>query len=170
MKVLLESGGYDDAARFQASLEVSLSIICLVHAFWVKSNLKRWVMDGYLLLSLGDFGLARVTSETDFMTEYVVRRWYHAPKLLLSSLAFFHSRTIFTPTASPSHFHLRPPPPNTPSPPSYRRENGNVIPPVTAAFLKHPRTHPGGGPGLEYHMAESEHLMKRARVGSSDEM
>ncbi|KAI3700905.1 hypothetical protein L2E82_45546 [Cichorium intybus] len=44
-----------------------------------------------------------------------------------------------------------------------------VQPPVTAAFLKHPRTPPGGGPGLEYHMAESEHLMKRARLGPSDE-
>nr|KAJ0208380.1 hypothetical protein LSAT_V11C500251820 [Lactuca sativa] len=43
-------------------------------------------------------------------------------------------------------------------------------PPVTAAFLKHPRTPPGGGPGLEYQMAESEHLMKRARVGPSDEV
>ncbi|KAI3764002.1 hypothetical protein L2E82_14002 [Cichorium intybus] len=45
-----------------------------------------------------------------------------------------------------------------------------VQPPVTAAFLKHPRTPPGGGPGLEYHMAESEHLMKRARLGPSDEV
>ncbi|KAI3505460.1 hypothetical protein L1887_27591 [Cichorium endivia] len=46
---------------------------------------------------------------------------------------------------------------------------GLVQPPVTAAFQKHPRT-PPGGPGLEYHMAGSEHLMKRARVGPSDEV
>ncbi|KAK9067845.1 hypothetical protein SSX86_011956 [Deinandra increscens subsp. villosa] len=42
-------------------------------------------------------------------------------------------------------------------------------PPIAAAFLKHPRT-PPGGPGLEYQMADSEHLMKRARVGPPDEV
>lgn len=46
---------------------------------------------------------------------------------------------------------------------------GLVQPPVAAAFLKHPRT-PPGGPGLEYQMADSEHLMKRSRVGPSDEV
>ncbi|KAJ6791230.1 mitogen-activated protein kinase 6 [Iris pallida] len=35
-------------------------------------------------LKLADFGLARTTSETDFMTEYVVTRWYRAPELLLN--------------------------------------------------------------------------------------
>jgi serine/threonine protein kinase len=35
-------------------------------------------------LTIGDFGLARTTSETDFMTEYVVTRWYRAPELLLN--------------------------------------------------------------------------------------
>ncbi|ESW30520.1 hypothetical protein PHAVU_002G159500 [Phaseolus vulgaris] len=35
-------------------------------------------------LKIADFGLARVTSETDFMTEYVVTRWYRAPELLLT--------------------------------------------------------------------------------------
>ncbi|XWS38314.1 hypothetical protein CRYUN_Cryun19dG0121100 [Craigia yunnanensis] len=35
-------------------------------------------------LKIGDFGLARTTSETDFMTEYVVTRWYQAPELLLN--------------------------------------------------------------------------------------
>lgn len=34
-------------------------------------------------LKIGDFGLARTTTETDFMTEYVVTRWYRAPELLL---------------------------------------------------------------------------------------
>ncbi|KAM7493831.1 hypothetical protein LguiB_028440 [Lonicera macranthoides] len=38
-----------------------------------------------------------------------------------------------------------------------------------AAFLKHPRT-PPGAPGLDYQMAESEHLMKRMRAGQSDEV
>ncbi|XP_042512212.1 mitogen-activated protein kinase 3-like [Macadamia integrifolia] len=32
-----------------------------------------------------DFGLARITSENEFMTEYVVTRWYRAPELLLKS-------------------------------------------------------------------------------------
>ncbi|KAL1543889.1 Mitogen-activated protein kinase mmk1 [Salvia divinorum] len=36
-------------------------------------------------LKICDFGLARVTSESDFMTEYVVTRWYRAPELLLNS-------------------------------------------------------------------------------------
>ena len=36
-------------------------------------------------LKICDFGLARTTSETDFMTEYVVTRWYRAPELLLNS-------------------------------------------------------------------------------------
>ncbi|CAI8613195.1 unnamed protein product [Vicia faba] len=35
-------------------------------------------------LKIGDFGLARTTRETDFMTEYVVTRWYRAPELLLN--------------------------------------------------------------------------------------
>ncbi|KAK4488315.1 hypothetical protein RD792_004071 [Penstemon davidsonii] len=35
-------------------------------------------------LKIGDFGLARTTSETEFMTEYVVTRWYRAPELLLN--------------------------------------------------------------------------------------
>ncbi|CAH8333330.1 unnamed protein product [Eruca vesicaria subsp. sativa] len=36
-------------------------------------------------LKICDFGLARVTSESDFMTEYVVTRYYRAPELLLNS-------------------------------------------------------------------------------------
>ncbi|XP_057953851.1 mitogen-activated protein kinase 3 [Malania oleifera] len=36
-------------------------------------------------LKICDFGLARPTSESDFMTEYVVTRWYRAPELLLNS-------------------------------------------------------------------------------------
>ncbi|KAG8084047.1 hypothetical protein GUJ93_ZPchr0010g9337 [Zizania palustris] len=35
-------------------------------------------------LKIADFGLARTTSETDLMTEYVVTRWYRAPELLLN--------------------------------------------------------------------------------------
>ncbi|KAE8712351.1 Mitogen-activated protein kinase 6 [Hibiscus syriacus] len=36
-------------------------------------------------LKICDFGLARVNCESDFMTEYVVTRWYRAPELLLNS-------------------------------------------------------------------------------------
>ena len=35
------------------------------------------------------------------------------------------------------------------------------------AFLKHPRT-PPGGTGFEYQRADSEHLMRAARVDPSD--
>ncbi|KAK1364310.1 Mitogen-activated protein kinase [Heracleum sosnowskyi] len=35
-------------------------------------------------LKIGDFGLARTASHTDFMTGYVVTRWYRAPELLLN--------------------------------------------------------------------------------------
>ncbi|KAI3708436.1 hypothetical protein L2E82_37605 [Cichorium intybus] len=35
-------------------------------------------------LKIRDFGLARTTSKTDFMTEYVVTRWYRALVLLLN--------------------------------------------------------------------------------------
>ncbi|XP_050897582.1 mitogen-activated protein kinase homolog NTF6-like [Lathyrus oleraceus] len=35
-------------------------------------------------LKIYDFGLARTTSETDFMTEYVMNRWYRTPELLLN--------------------------------------------------------------------------------------
>ncbi|CAN1249437.1 Mitogen-activated protein kinase 3 [Linum perenne] len=36
-------------------------------------------------LKICDFGLARPASENEFMTEYVVTRWYRAPELLLNS-------------------------------------------------------------------------------------
>eukprot|EP01018_Ginkgo_biloba_P013244 Gb_15256 [translate_table: standard] len=42
------------------------------------------VMNENCDLKITDFGLARMTSETDFMTEYVVTRWYRAPELLLA--------------------------------------------------------------------------------------
>lgn len=39
-------------------------------------------------LKICDFGLARTTSENDFMTEYVVTRWYRAPELLLNAAEY----------------------------------------------------------------------------------
>ncbi|KAL0312385.1 UNVERIFIED_CONTAM: protein TOPLESS-RELATED PROTEIN 2 [Sesamum radiatum] len=41
---------------------------------------------------------------------------------------------------------------------------------VSAPFLKHPRTPPLAGPGMEYQTADSEHLMKRLRAGQPDEV
>jgi hypothetical protein len=38
-----------------------------------------------------------------------------------------------------------------------------------AAFLKHPRT-PTSAPAIDYQSADSEHLMKRMRVGQPDEV
>lgn len=35
-------------------------------------------------LKICDFGLARTVQESDYMTEYVVTRWYRAPELLLN--------------------------------------------------------------------------------------
>ncbi|KAL0327741.1 UNVERIFIED_CONTAM: protein TOPLESS-RELATED PROTEIN 2 [Sesamum angustifolium] len=46
---------------------------------------------------------------------------------------------------------------------------GLVQAPSSAAFLKHPRT-PPGGPGMDYQTADSEHLMKRLRTGQPDEV
>ncbi|URD94706.1 CTLH [Musa troglodytarum] len=46
---------------------------------------------------------------------------------------------------------------------------GLVQPPSTAAFLKHPRT-PTSAPGMDYQTADSEHLIKRMRMGQSEEV
>lgn len=62
-------------------------------------------------------------------------------------------------SANPSMSH----PAVAPGPP------GLVQAPGAAAFLKHPRTNPGG-PGMDFQMADSEHLMKRMRAGQSDEV
>ncbi|XP_055820977.1 protein TOPLESS-RELATED PROTEIN 2-like isoform X2 [Solanum dulcamara] len=46
---------------------------------------------------------------------------------------------------------------------------GLVQAPGAAGFLKHPRTNPAG-PGMDFQMGDSEHLMKRMRAGQSDEV
>ncbi|XP_058778308.1 mitogen-activated protein kinase 4-like [Vicia villosa] len=53
----------------------------VLHRDLKPSNL---LLNGNCDLKIADFGLARTTSETDFMTEYVVTRWYRAPELLLN--------------------------------------------------------------------------------------
>ncbi|KAL5711184.1 mitogen-activated protein kinase [Ranunculus cassubicifolius] len=53
----------------------------VLHRDLKPSNL---LLDSNCDLKICDFGLARTTSENDFMTEYVVTRWYRAPELLLN--------------------------------------------------------------------------------------
>jgi mitogen-activated protein kinase 1/3 len=54
----------------------------IIHRDLKPSNL---LLNANCDLKICDFGLARPTSENDFMTEYVVTRWYRAPELLLNS-------------------------------------------------------------------------------------
>uniref|UniRef100_A0A5B7B8K3 Putative mitogen-activated protein kinase 9 n=2 Tax=Davidia involucrata TaxID=16924 RepID=A0A5B7B8K3_DAVIN len=54
----------------------------VIHRDLKPSNL---VLNANCDLKICDFGLARPTSENEFMTEYVVTRWYRAPELLLNS-------------------------------------------------------------------------------------
>ncbi|XVE80852.1 hypothetical protein DITRI_Ditri15bG0014100 [Diplodiscus trichospermus] len=43
------------------------------------------LLNGDYDLKICDFGLTRITSESDLLTEYVVTRWYRVPELLLNS-------------------------------------------------------------------------------------
>ncbi|CAI0548546.1 unnamed protein product [Linum tenue] len=54
----------------------------VIHRDLKPSNL---LLNANCDLKICDFGLARPTSENEFMTEYVVTRWYRAPELLLNS-------------------------------------------------------------------------------------
>ncbi|KAL3844437.1 hypothetical protein ACJIZ3_001840 [Penstemon smallii] len=59
--------------------------------------------------------------------------------------------------------------PSMPHGPMAAAPPGLVQAPSSAAFLKHPRT-PPGGPGMDYQTADSEHLMKRLRASQPDEV
>uniref|UniRef100_A0A2N9ISP5 mitogen-activated protein kinase n=1 Tax=Fagus sylvatica TaxID=28930 RepID=A0A2N9ISP5_FAGSY len=54
----------------------------VIHRDLKPSNL---LLNANCDLKIIDFGLARPTAENEFMTEYVVTRWYRAPELLLNS-------------------------------------------------------------------------------------
>lgn len=54
----------------------------VIHRDLKPSNL---LLNANCDLKIIDFGLARPNSENEFMTEYVVTRWYRAPELLLNS-------------------------------------------------------------------------------------
>mmetsp|Transcript_2583 Transcript_2583/g.7327 ORF Transcript_2583/g.7327 Transcript_2583/m.7327 type:complete len:397 (+) Transcript_2583:376-1566(+) len=47
-------------------------------------------------LKICDFGLARTSNEKEFMTEYVVTRWYRAPELLLSCTEYTSSIDVWS--------------------------------------------------------------------------
>eukprot|EP00193_Tetraselmis_chui_P021934 CAMPEP_0177795238 /NCGR_PEP_ID=MMETSP0491_2-20121128/26119_1 /TAXON_ID=63592 /ORGANISM="Tetraselmis chuii, Strain PLY429" /LENGTH=390 /DNA_ID=CAMNT_0019318041 /DNA_START=380 /DNA_END=1552 /DNA_ORIENTATION=- len=47
-------------------------------------------------LKICDFGLARTSKEKEFMTEYVVTRWYRAPELLLSCTEYTSSIDVWS--------------------------------------------------------------------------
>ncbi|KAF9597883.1 hypothetical protein IFM89_022095 [Coptis chinensis] len=65
----------------------------VIHRDLKPSNL---LLNANCDLKICDFGLARPTSENEFMTEYVVTRWYRAPELLLNSADYTASIDVWS--------------------------------------------------------------------------
>lgn len=65
----------------------------VIHRDLKPSNL---LLNANCDLKICDFGLARPTSENEFMTEYVVTRWYRAPELLLNSSDYTASIDVWS--------------------------------------------------------------------------
>ncbi|MBA0852540.1 hypothetical protein Goshw_006649, partial [Gossypium schwendimanii] len=60
---------------------VRIVLINQQESYLTPSNL---LLNANCDLKICDFGLAITTSDIDFMTEYVVTRWYRAPELLFN--------------------------------------------------------------------------------------
>ncbi|PRQ55114.1 putative mitogen-activated protein kinase CMGC-MAPK family [Rosa chinensis] len=73
-----------DCLYFLYQLLRGLKYIHSAHVLHRDLKLSNLLLNANCDLKICDFGLARTTSETDFMTEYVVTRWYRAPELLLN--------------------------------------------------------------------------------------
>ncbi|KAJ6964721.1 mitogen-activated protein kinase 3-like [Populus alba x Populus x berolinensis] len=58
-------------------------------------------------LKICDFGLARPNSENEFMTEYVVTRWYRAPELLLNSSDYTAAIDVWSVEKSQLRLHSK---------------------------------------------------------------
>ncbi|KAF2315275.1 hypothetical protein GH714_038668 [Hevea brasiliensis] len=75
----------DDHCRyFLYQLMRGLKYVHSAHVLHRDLKPSNLLLNANCDLKIADFGLARTTSETDFMTEYVVTRWYRAPELLLN--------------------------------------------------------------------------------------
>ncbi|KAM6578776.1 hypothetical protein CsatB_030613 [Cannabis sativa] len=65
----------------------------VIHRDLKPSNL---LLNANCDLKICDFGLARPTAENEYMTEYVVTRWYRAPELLLNSSDYTASIDVWS--------------------------------------------------------------------------
>ncbi|GJX80009.1 mitogen activate protein kinase [Tanacetum coccineum] len=84
---ILMTGGQKEALLLYFLYQILCGLKYIHSANVLHRDLKpsNLLLNANCDLKICDFGLARVTSETAFMTEYVVTRWYRAPELLLNS-------------------------------------------------------------------------------------